>query len=165
MKRKFKFLAVLFFSLLFLFGFGKKSVELLSDKKLIDLNAAIQICMPGADASDKENGDKTQNTVRPTVTPKPTAKPTTTPRPTATPKPTTKPKPRSVIINVRGCNVTCGSQEWKDMDALKERIAGEANSNVTFRLVDDFAEAHVYRKVIAILEELDKELGINYTHD
>jgi len=165
MKRKLKLLAVLVFSLLFLVGFGKKSVELLSDKKLIDLNAAIQICLPGADASEKEHGDETQTPVLPTVTPQPTVKPTTTPKATATPKPTTKPKPRAVTINVRGRIVTCGSTEWEDFDALKERIAREANSSVTFHLVDDFAEAHVYRKIVAILEELDAELGISYIRD
>lgn len=165
MKRKIKLLTALLFSLLFLVGFGKKSVELLSNKKLIDLDAAIQICMPGAESQEKENGENTKNPVPPTVTPTPVVKPTTTPQPTATPKPTTKPKPRAVVINVRDCTVTCGSTVWEDFDALKERIAREANSSVTFHLVDDFAEAHVYRKIIAILEELDAELGISYIRD
>lgn len=163
MKRKLKLLAVLLFSLLFLVGFGKKSVELLSDKKLIDLNAAIQICLPGADSSEKENGENTRNPALPTVTPEPDVKPTATPRPT--PKPTSKPKPRAVVISIRDCTVTCGSVEWDDFEALKERIAREANSNVTFHLVDDYAEAHVYRKVLSILEELDAELGISYICD
>ena len=49
MKEKFKLFILMFFFLLFLCGWGKKKVELLNDKKLIDLNVAIEICKPGAD--------------------------------------------------------------------------------------------------------------------
>lgn len=158
MRRKIKWLALMLFSLFLLAGFGKKSVELLSDKKLIDLNAAIGICLPGADDMTPEEGNTTQN-------PEPTVQPTVTPRPTVTPKPTGASKPRAVIINVRDREVTCGSSAWDDMDALKERLAREVNSNVTFRLVDDYAEAHVYRRVMAILKELEEEFGISYIID
>lgn len=168
MKRKIKLLLILAFSLVFLAGWGKKTVELLNDKKLIDLNAALGNCMLGADDLTPEEGSTAQ-TPQSTVTPAPTVQPTVTPTPVATPKPTPpttpKPKPRSVVISVRGREVTCGSTQWDDMDALKERIIREANSNVTFRLVDDYAEAHVYRQILAILEELEAEMGISYLRD
>ena len=50
MKKKYTILFVIF-SLMLLAGWGKKNVELLNDKKLIDLDAAIGICIPGADAA------------------------------------------------------------------------------------------------------------------
>lgn len=161
MKRKIRWLALVMLSLFLLAGFGKKSVELLSDKKLIDLNAAIGICFPGADDMIPEEGDITQTPEQE----EPTAKPTATPRPTVTPKPTGTAKPRAVVINVRDREVTCGSSTWEDMAAFKERLAREANSNVTFRLVDDYAEAHVYRQIMAILKELEEEYGISYIMD
>lgn len=161
MKKKYRLLVIAMVSLLLLAGWGKKTVELLNSKKLIDLSAAIEICMPGVEP--EPDGEKPEVSVTPTITPKLTV----TPVPSATPKPTTppKPKPRAVVINVRGREVTCGSTTWEDMDALKERIAREAGSNVTFRLVDDFAEAHVYRQIITILEELDAKLGLSYIRD
>lgn len=171
MKRKYKWLLLVFLSLLVLVGWGKKNVELLSSKKLIDLDAAIQICMPGADSSEQENGDKTEKPMTSTVTPKPTAKPTSTPkptatpRPTATPKPTEAPKPRAIVISVRDRQVTYASTGLEDLDILKERILQDNDALVTFRLVDDFAEAHVYRKIIGVLEELEAEAGIRYIKD
>lgn len=165
MKRKYRLLVFLLLSLLILAGWGKKTVELLNSKKLIDLNAAIEICLSGSDSLEQENAGKPQISVAPVQTPVPTAEPVTEPTNTPMPSATAKPKPRAVVINVRGCEVTCGSTKWEDMDALKERIAREANSHVTFRLVDDFAEAHVYRQILAILEELKEELGLSYIRD
>lgn len=165
MKRKCKLLLPVLLSVLLLAGWGKKTVELLNSKKLIDLNAAIEFCMPGAEALTPEDGEKTENPAEVTVTPSPAATPTVTPRPTVTPKPTMDSKPRAVTISVRGCVVTCDSKQWDDLEALRERIVREANSNVTFRLIDDFAEAHVYRQLIAMLEELEAELGLSYIRD
>ncbi len=165
MKRKCRLLMFLLLSLLVLAGWGKKTVELLNSKKLIDLNAAIEISLSGADSLEQEDTGTPQISATPVQTPVPTAEPVTEPTNTPMPSATEKPKPRAVVINVRGCEVTCDSTQWEDMDALKERIAREADSNVIFRLVDDFAEAHVYRQIIAILEELEAEQGLSYIRD
>lgn len=165
MKKKYRLPVFLFFTLLIFAGWGKKTVELLNSKKLIDLNAAIEICLSGGDLLEQENIGNPQISATPVQTPVPTEAPAKEPNNTPMPTATTKPKPRAVVINVHGSEVTCGSTQWEDMDALKERIAREANSHVTFRLVDDFAEAHVYRQIIAILEELEAELGLSYIRD
>ena len=156
MKRKNRLLFLMAVSLLVLAGFGKKSVELLSDKKLIDLNAAIALCLPGADSA------KPEDTGSPEVTKTP-AKPSATPRPPATP--TTKPKPSTVIISVRDQKITYNSGGKIELSKLETRIRQDARVVAGFKLVDDFAEAHVYRDVIEILEKLEEELGISYTRD
>lgn len=165
MKRKYKCLLLVLLSLLVLAGWGKKRVELLSNKKLIDLEAAIQICLPGADSSEQESGDKTEKPAKATVTPKPTVKPTSTPKPTVTPGPTEAPKPRAIVISVREYKITYASTAMEDIDMLRERILLDNDAFVTFRLVDDFAEAHAYREIIALLDELETEAGIHYIKD
>lgn len=156
MKRKIRLLFLVLFSLLFLVGFGKKSVELLSDKKLIDLNAAIAYCLPGADSATQEEG---KTPLEPSVTPRPSA----TPRPTVIP--TIKPQPRTVIISVRERVITYNSGEKIKLIMLEDRIRKDSRYVAGFQLVDDYAEAHVYREIIGILEKLEEELGISYTRD
>lgn len=152
MKRKIKLLLFTGLSLLVLIGWGKKNVELLNDKKLIDLNIAMEKCLPGADVSDPENSsntEKPQNTVTPTITPQLTV----------------TPKPRTIVIRVRNRNITYDSIEWENVDKLADRIRQDNSTLITFRLEDDFAEAHVYRRIMAVLADLEAELGIRYTKD
>ena len=96
MKRKGKLLLLLAVSLLVLAGWGQKKVELLSDKKLIDLSAAIGNCTLGAEDLIPDEGKETPNlsatpvpmtsvTPKPTVTPRPTAQPTRSPQPIIVP--------------------------------------------------------------------------------
>ena len=151
MKRKYKLVLLMIFSLLLLAGWGKKSVELLNDKKLIDLNAALGNCILGAEDLIQDEGNQTQNpenpaTPKPTMTPRPTA----TPRPIVTPVPTEAPKPRTIVIVVRDQKITYDSKERLEASTLKEQIQMDHGELVSFRLVDDFAEAHVYRKIMDI---------------
>lgn len=171
MKRKIKWLLLFSFLLLFV-GWGKKNVELLNAKKLIDLNAALGNCVLGADAilpDDKENTEQTQISVTPTVTPKlqSTPRPTATPRPLValTPQPTATPTPRTIVISVRDRKVMYDTLDWESVDTLKAQIQKDHAAHISFRLVDDFAEAHVYREIMAILAELEAETGIRYTKD
>jgi len=156
MKRKIRMLFLVTLSLLFLAGFGKKTVELLSDKKLIDLNAAISLCLPGADSSEKEDGDTQTD-----LTPAPTAAPTTVPAgPAEYPENT-----RVITISIRGDIITYAAAMWIQPEKLEEKIRLDYRENVSFRLEDDFAEAHVYRKALAILKELETEIGLTFTAD
>jgi len=135
MKRKWIILILMVFSFLFLAGWGQKKVELLNDKKLIDLDAAIERCIPGADAPEEDNNNSTdgQNT--------------------------------EYVISVRNRQVTYKNEKYINMDRLKDSIKQDNGKGVSFKLVDDFAEAHVYKKVMAILSELRKEVGLKYTND
>ena len=178
MKRKHSLLLLLLLSLLLLAGWGKKQVELLNDEKLIDLDKAIQICLLGSDSpAAPENphiteGAKVSATpkptrmpIKPSVTPSPTAGPSATPRPTATPKPTVTPAPKTVVISVKGREVTYDSVVLEEADEIRERIGQDHAGHISFRLVDNFAEAHVYRQLMAILEEMKTKIGIRYSRD
>ena len=159
MKRKYTILLLMIFSFMFLVGWGKKSVELLNDKKLIDLNLAIERCIPGADAPDnndtsdsnEEENNENNNDVTITVTPDD--------------KEDMEEEDRTLVISVRNRKVTYETVEYTNMDKLKERIKQDNGERVTFKLVDDFAEAHVYKEVMSILSELESELGLKYSKD
>lgn len=164
MKRKCRLVVAVLFSLLFLVGFGKKSVELLSDKKLIDLNAAINVCLSGADSSEQEDGGKQeglQNPADPTVTPEPSNAPAKKPE---QPDNGTG-EARTIVISVRERVITYDSEEQIKLVKLEDRLRKDYKNGADFKLVDDFAEAHVYRGIMAILEKLEAEIGISYTRD
>lgn len=172
MKSKGKLLFFLAGCLFILAGWSQKKVELLNDKKLIDLNLAIGKCTLGAEDLISTEGDNAQETNSPTtapkpvlsVTPKPTQGLTPTPRPTATPKPTQPPllKPRTLNITIRDQQVTYNNVVWTDLEILRAQLQKDHDERTTFRLVDDFAEAHAYRQMLEILNELETEIGLRY---
>ena len=154
MKRKYKLLLFIVISLLCLVGWGKKQVELLNDKKLIDLNLALQNCSLGADSKENtsDNDEKVEEIV-PEITPTPID------------KIVIEEKEKIIVISVRGRNITYNFVKWNDIDKLKDKIKQDNGELVSFQLVDDFAEAHIYRRVIAILSELELEIGLKYTKE
>lgn len=178
MKRKNILLLLLLLSLLLLAGWGKKQVELLNDEKLIDLDAAIQICLQGSDsATAPENPEvtaaakvsatpkPTRMPILPSVTPSPTIAPSVIPQPTTRPTPSLTPAPRTVVISVRGREITYDSVVLGEVDQVKVHIGQDHAGHISFRLVDNFAEAHVYRQLMAILEEMKTKIGIRYSRD
>ncbi len=154
MKRKYKLLLFMVVSLLCLVGWGKKQVELLNDKKLIDLNLALQNCSLGANSDSKENtsdNDEKVEEIVPEITPTPTD------------KIVIEQKEKTIVISIRGRTVTYDSVEWNDIDKLKDKIKKDNGEYISFQLVDDFAEAHIYKCVRDILLELELEIGLKYT--
>ncbi|MBQ8632157.1 MAG: hypothetical protein IJ420_00960 [Lachnospiraceae bacterium] len=157
MKRKGKLFLLLAVSLLVLAGWGQKKVELLSDKKLIDLSAAIGNCTLGADDMTPDDG---------TSTPKPNGQagvtPTAAPTPTRSPQPIIVPNAKTIIISIRDEAISYDLRIVNDMESLEKRITIENADHISFKLVDNYAEAHVFRRVRALLEELEAEIGIRY---
>ena len=97
MKKKVRLVAILVFALLFLVGWGKQSVKLLDDKKLIDLDAAIQACLHGASMSEGEENVDNPNAPESTQAP-------------------TDPKEeidqeRTIVISVRDQGITYDEEE------------------------------------------------------
>ena len=157
---KYRILSFILISLVFLVGWGKKNVELLNDKKLIDLNVAIENCIPGADASEEstdvtnvENVETEEHTEEAIFEEE------------TTDKITIENTERIMVISVRNRDIFYNSVEYTNMDKLKEKMVQDNGKNVTFKLVDDFAEAHVYKEMISILAELKTEVGLKYTID
>ena len=168
MKKTKKCFLLLMVSLLAFAGWGRKKVELLSDKKLIDLSAAIGKCTLGADDLMPEEGDNAQDANNPdripamSVTPNPTSQITPTPHPTNGPKPSLPAKPRTLDIRIRDMQVMYNYVPWPDLEILKAQLQKDHDERTTFRLVDDFAEAHVYRQMLEILNELENGIGLRY---
>ena len=146
MKRKSIAVLLVFLSIMLLAGWGKKQVELLNDKKLIDLSKAIENCI-GADSSkpsdnsgaDAAPEDGTQSNEGDTAGKK------------------------EIVISVRNKTVTYDNTEWKKLETLETKIRQDFKTNIVFKLVDDYAEAHVYRYIMKVLSELEVEIGITYT--
>ena len=170
MKRRGKLLLFLAVSLLVLVGWSQKKIELLNDKKLIDLNLAIGKCTLGAEDLIPDEGDSTQDSNNSatvpgpvmSVTPKPTQGLTPTPKPTTQPKPSLPAKPRTLDISIRDMQVTYNHVPWPDLEILKAQLQKDHDERTTFRLVDDFAEAHVYKQMLEILNELETKIGLRY---
>ncbi len=145
MKKKIRLVAVLALALLFLVGWGKQSVKLLNDSKLIDLEAALQVCLNGSSMSE---GD--ENTENPDA-------------PVSTQAPTDPDEERTIIISVRDRVIIYDAGEEVPLNKLEARIRQDYGKKVTFLLVEDYAEAHVYRQIQAILSKLNHEMGLEYT--
>ena len=149
MKKKVRLVAVLALALLFLVGWGKQNVKLLNDSKLIDLEAALQVCLHGDSMTQgDENADN------------PDA-PVSTQAPTDTKEDIDE--ERTIIISVRDRELTYDAGEGIELNKLEYRIRQDYREKISFQLVDDFAEAHVYRRIKAILSKLSDEMGLEYT--
>ena len=48
------------------------------------------------------------------------------------------------------------------MESLRKKITEDHAEHISFQLLDNFAEAHVFRRVMKLLEELETEIGIRY---
>ncbi len=159
MKKKYTILFVIF-SLMLLAGWGKKNVELLNDKKLIDLDAAIGICIPGADTaqasdnvvnqSDAENEEHNEENMTAEIA--------------LDDKERIDEEKQVRVIKIRAREIVYETVET-DIDELKNKLKQDNGKNVTFKLVDDFAEAHVYKEVKSMLSELEQEIGLKYSND
>ena len=154
MKKKVRLAVVLVFALLFLVGWGKQSVKLLNNTKLIDLEAALQVCLHGEGMSEgDENLDNPDEPVS-----------------TQSPDTPTDPKEdideeKIIIISVRGRGITYDTIGEVRLEELEEQIRQGYRDRNTYRLVDDFAEAHVYRRIRTILAGLKEEIGLEYTEE
>ena len=69
------------------------------------------------------------------------------------------------MISVRGRDSTYDFAKWNDIDKLKDKMKQDNGELVSFQLVDDFAESHIYKRVMTILSELELEIGLKYTKE
>jgi hypothetical protein len=97
----------------------------------------------------------------PTSTPTPTAtpKPTATPTPTPTPIPTATPTPPLEVI-VGGEEVTSYLYEGNDIETFLREFTVEKLLGRKVILVDDYAEAKTFRKVLRFIIESALEYEI-----
>lgn len=152
MKSKTRLLILIGFSMLFLVGFGFKKVELLDDKKLIDLGKAIEYARPGGDIDKHEARDDQAG------------KDKVDSDSAAADAGSAVAKDKTIVISIRGESITYNGRP-ASKDKIENAILRDNGDNVSFKLVDDFAEAHMYRFVLGILEKKHSELGLKYSKD
>ena len=156
MKKRYLFVLATVCALVFLAGWGKKNVELLNDKKLIDLNTAIEKCIPGANSAEKSETSSSTSIV---------ADEKVMPGSASNDENRVETQERIIVITVRDQTITYDTEEYADLNRLKAKIIQDNGEYVSFRLVDDFAESHVYKEVLSILSDLEAEIGLNYTKE
>lgn len=159
MRKKGGILFLFLLTVLMLTGWGRKEVRLLSSNKLIDLNKAIELARPGGSAGDTEDpSDK--NASDPEDESEGGA---------GKAGEETDISKKDIAIRVRGESVyyACGSGEPESIAAqkLEGRIREDHVSGSTVTLYDDFAEAHTYKDVRAILDALKDSIGLNYEEE
>lgn len=132
---------LLMLMILVLCAWGEKPVELLDDQKLIDLNKAIDFAAPGGELVTQDD---------PAVTAAVTA--------------VTQIREEEIVISIRGERITYNGSECRFED-LEAKLRKTNKEHVRFRLVDDYAESHFYRKTLALLKDLNKEIQLRYSYE
>ncbi|EOS34321.1 hypothetical protein C804_01569 [Lachnospiraceae bacterium A4] len=143
---------------LILVGWGEKSVELLNDKPLIDLKTAIKEVPLGKQGNTLiiENHEKSSDEI------------VTIDQNENIPSKEIGGSQNKVEykIIIKDTTVTYNGTIHTDMQSLKNKIASDCDDmEIKIRLIDDFAESHVYKETLAILEQLHKENNLEYQED
>lgn len=157
MNKKIKLLLVVCFSMFLLVGWGDKKIELLDNNRLINLDKAIEYAKPGGSwekndyTSDSTEIDKKteQNVVQ---------------EQDASQEDIDVGDSNIKYIKVSGESISyCGTNI--SLDKLYDFILRDKGDEICFVLTDDWAEAHVYRDVKAVLVEAKESVGISYSEE
>lgn len=146
MKRKWLLLLVSFVVATAFVGWKIKPVELIDDKLLIDLDMRIQDAGWGQEDSPDDGSMVTSpDDKNPDID-----------------IPTDPDDRAEIMIVIRGEKVLVNEVHMKTTDALKKYLerflAEEPGANTRVCLVDDYAEAHAYKKVYELLEQLQTQV-------
>lgn len=153
--RKIRIVLLLVLSILILSGWGEKSVELLNDKPLIDLNKAIKevplgkqgniLTIKGYEESSKEVTIENQK------------------ENSAKDKSEVSQNKIEYKIIIQDTTIYYNGSQDIDIETLKNKINNDCNNmEIKISLIDKYAESHVYKEVLAILEQLHKENNLEY---
>ncbi len=146
----------LILSYIIIAGFSlRRDVDLLNDHKLIDLDLAIKDAKVGTEGSknapdekdeaqEKKEADEEEVSVN---------KASTVPVRRAA---------KTYTIEIRNKTIKCNNEIQKDAEVLKKLLISEYKEGCAVNLVDDYAEAHVYKEVRAMLDSLKDTCGLEY---
>lgn len=144
--------------LFLLVGFGKKAVELLNNTPLIDLSKAIKEAPIGVEDNTLPSDEKETESMDITDSQEESSTDIGSTIPHE--------EKESYIISIRDTKITYRDSICKDANDLKDKIIRDcSNGGGSVTLKDDYAETHVYNEVLAILEDLDKDIGLKYEYD
>lgn len=153
--RKIRIVLLLVLSIFILSGWGEKSVELLNDKPLIDLNKAIKevplgkqgntLTIKGYEKSSEEVtiGNQNENSAKE--------------------KSEVSQDKIEYQIIIQDTTIHYNGNKYTDMETVKNKINSDCNNmKIKICLIDKYAESHVYKEILAILEQLHKENNLEY---
>lgn len=148
-KKKTIILSSLLIVLFLLVGWGSEDVTLFHKNKVIDLQKAIELASSGGDenANDEITVEEEPVVIDSEVIEE------------------SEEEPQEITVNiiVSEKTIKIDGKVFSSIDQVKESIKEYNGSMVTFKLIDEYAEARSFKEVISILEELKKEIGVNYT--
>lgn len=120
-----------------------ENVELLDNRKLIDLDKAIEFARPGGDSITPQEGDSEIPPESETVQ--------------------GGTSQTSVVeIRIEGVSVYYNGKKLGTED-FRKKLTDDKDRGRTFVLVDDFAEAKVYKRVRNTLRKLRDDIGLEFT--
>lgn len=140
MKQKKKIITgALLLAAVLLIAWKVKPVELIDDRLLIDLDTAIVEAGWGQEGNPSDNhDDSTQEGDKDNENAGATDKPNT--------------DKDTVTISVQGENITLDGVTVRDAATLRSRLSAMMESGSSVVLEDNYAEAHVYKAVLQVLE-------------
>ena len=160
MKKRIHVLPAALILMLMLVGWGGKEVKLLDSGRLIDLDKAIGLAKPGGMSGDTEEASGPSEDAEDEKEQEGENDGT---------DPATDVLAKNIDIRIRGERIfyTCGDTDSENIadNKLKDRLRSDYVQDAQVTLTDDFAEAHVYRKALGILEELKTDIGLSYRED
>ena len=170
-KRRSTLLFLILAAAVFLVGFGRSdSVDLLNDAKLIDLDKAIELAKPGGDPGENQDGE----TAGDDQTEQNPSEGGENPASGEENQGGTNPNPGAdlpgtpagyIILRIYGEEIHYqhgpADEKVEFAHAVGSLLQSDTTAETTVVLVDDFAEAHLYRTVRKIVENVRK--GKNFT--
>ncbi|WP_029322015.1 hypothetical protein [Butyrivibrio sp. AE3004] len=144
-------------------GFGKKSVELTKDN-LIDLDKAIEISVLGVEETGKT---KEKDTVKEKTTDSSKEKSGEAKKANEVATANNGGKKNVTIkVRIRDREIFVNGEDTAiSVDELSKKIKQIYTGGEKVRLIDDYAEAHIYREADEILRGLSSEMGFKYDAD
>ena len=124
-------------------SWGEKAVELLDSRKLIDLEKAIEISTPGGAAifeDDQNDTDTEQNGSQ-------------------------NPSSKILVVTIRDEQITYNQKSVSGVEELAKKVRMDIKEGMKISLVDDYAEAHVYRDVLKALKEIRSEQNFDLSFE
>lgn len=121
----------------------EKAVELLDSRKLIDLEKAIEISTPGGAAifeDDQNDTDTEQNGSQ-------------------------NPSSKILVVTIRDEQITYNQKSVSGVEELAKKVRMDLKEGMKISLVDDYAEAHVYRDVLKALKEIRSEQNFDLSFE
>ena len=124
-------------------SWGEKAVELLDSRKLIDLEKAIEISTPGGAAifeDDHNDTDTEQNGSQ-------------------------NPSSKILVVTIRDEQITYNQKSVSGVEELAKKVRMDLKEGMKISLVDDYAEAHVYRDVLKALKTIRSEQNFDLSFE